>query len=65
MKTGGIDVAAGVVDITADNFRVTNNAGEQTLGLDANGNLALMGTVYARTYTITYRFLDIPPQLLY
>lgn len=48
MKTGGIDVAAGVVDITADNFRVTNNAGEQTLGLDANGNLALMGTVYAK-----------------
>ena len=48
MKTGGIDVAAGVVDITADNFRVTNNAGEQTLGLDANGNLALTGTVYAK-----------------
>ena len=56
MKTGGIDVAAGVVDITADNFRVTNNAGEQTLGLDAQGNLALMGTVYAKNFfhSVTY-----------
>ena len=57
MKTGGIDVAAGVVDITADNFRVTNNAGEQTLGLDANGNLALMGTVYAKNL---YHNVQIP-----
>lgn len=48
LKTGGIDVAAGNVDITADNFTVKNSSGEQTLGLDANGNLALTGTVYAK-----------------
>ena len=57
LKTGGIDVAAGLVDVTADKFTVKNTSGEQTLGLDANGNLALMGTVYAKNL---YHNVQIP-----
>jgi hypothetical protein len=50
-------VAAGLVDVTADKFTVKNTSGEQTLGLDANGNLALMGTVYAKNL---YHNVQIP-----
>lgn len=57
LKTGGIDASAGVVDVTADNFSVKNSTGEQTLGLDAYGNLALMGTVYAKNL---YHNVQIP-----
>ena len=57
LKTGGIDVSAGRVDVMADNFSVKNTSGEQTLGLDANGNIALMGTVYAKNL---YHNVQIP-----
>ena len=58
LKTGGIDVSAGVGGCDSPiTLQCKNTSGEQTLGLDANGNLALMGTVYAKNL---YHNVQIP-----
>jgi hypothetical protein len=40
LKGTGIDVTKGEVTVTADNFRVQNNSGEQTAMVDASGKLS-------------------------
>lgn len=46
----GIDVRKDVIDVLADNFSVHNSSGEQTLGLNANGDFEVGGTVKAKNF---------------
>jgi hypothetical protein len=41
LKDTGIDIEAGAVTVTADNFKVQNNSGEQTALVDASGKLTV------------------------
>ena len=49
-KRAGIDLYEGRVDINADAFTVHNNAGEQTLGLNADGDFEVSGTIRAKNF---------------
>lgn len=50
LKRTGIDIEAGKIDMTADNFTLRNNAGEQTMGVDENGNVEVSGTIKAENF---------------
>jgi hypothetical protein len=52
----GINIENGEIDIKADKFTVMNNDNEQVLGLDANGDFEVSGTIKA---TNLYRSLCI------
>jgi hypothetical protein len=39
MIGAGINISAGRIDMLADNFTLTNNSGEQTMGVDENGDV--------------------------
>ena len=60
LKKAGIDVVAGKVDVLADNFRVTNNQGVLTLGLDADGNFVVTGTIRAKNFYHNVCLVDGP-----
>lgn len=47
LKRTGIDIENGKVDVRADDFTVRNNKGEQTLGVDSDGNFEVSGTIKA------------------
>ena len=45
LKRTGIDIENGRIDVQADDFILRNNAGDQTIGADAGGNLFLKGAL--------------------
>lgn len=50
LKRTGIDIEAGKIDMTSDKFTLRNNDGEQTMGVDENGNVEVSGTVKAYNF---------------
>ena len=53
----GIDITNRRIDMTADNFTLTNNSGELTLGVDESGNMKVSGKISAATYDYKMYFV--------
>ena len=49
-RATGIDIKNGIVDIMADNFNVVNSDGEQTMGLNEDGDFEVSGTIKAKNF---------------
>jgi hypothetical protein len=47
-KLTGIDMQNGTIDIFADKFRLKNTDGQQTLGVNKNGDLEVLGVIRAK-----------------
>ena len=50
MIGAGINITSGRIDMLADNFTLTNNSGEQTMGVDENGDVDVMGTIRSKNF---------------
>ena len=45
LRGSGINIESGKITVKTDDFEIVNQAGEQTLGLDAGGNLGIKGAL--------------------
>lgn len=61
LNATGIDIEEGQINLTADNFNLRNNSGQETLYIDQNGDLNLTGymTESRRTLSAASDFFSI------